>query len=160
MASPDEIQICVDRDSITQLFARYCHIIDDLLFERLGEVFTPDAVFDYSSLGTSVKGQPTLLDGIPAFERFLRGTMADVGPGLSRFMTNHLIDVRGDEADVTSHSTVLNLPQGGLYRSHAVRTPEGWRIDKSVHVWRDYSSVASKVGFDFTAIRSASANPH
>jgi hypothetical protein len=142
-----DIQICVDRMDILQLLAKYCHIVDDCTFEKLPDVFTEDAVLDYSSLGATVQGRRTKIEGVREFMDFLSGTMSGLGPGLTHFMTNHLITVRGDEADVVSHNHVLNIPQGGHYTSHARRTPEGWRIDRFTFQNRLFHEMAAKMGF-------------
>jgi len=85
------IQVCVDRMDILQLFAKYCHIVDDCTFEKLPEVFSQDAELDYSSLGETVQGRRTKMEGVQEFIDFLTATMAGMGPGLTHFMTNHLI---------------------------------------------------------------------
>ena len=142
-----DIQSCIDRLDILQLFAKYCHIVDDCTFEKLPEVFSDDALLDYSSLGEFVQGKRTTMHGVQEFIAFLTTTMEGMGPGLTHFMTNHLIDLRGDEADIVSHNHVLNVPQGGRYESHARRTPEGWRIDRFTFQNRLYHDMAKKMGF-------------
>jgi hypothetical protein len=142
-----EIQVCVDRMDILQLFAKYCHIVDDCTFEMLPEVFAEDAVFDYSSLGETVQGRRTRMEGVREFMDFLTHTMARMGPGLTHFMTNHLITVHGDEADIVSHNHVLNIPQGAKYTSHARRTQDGWRIDSFVFRNRQFQEMAAKMGY-------------
>ena len=142
-----DIQVCVDRMDILQLFAKYCHIVDDCTFERLPEVFAEDVVLDYSSLGESVQGRRTKMQGVQEFIDFLTATMAGMGPGLTHFMTNHLIEVHGDEADIVSHNHVLNIPQGGHYTSHARRTAQGWRIDRFTFQNRLFQDMAAKMGF-------------
>ena len=142
-----DIQACIDRLDILQLFAKYCHIVDDCTFEKLPEVFTDDALLDYSSLGEFVQGKRTTMHGVREFIDFLTTTMEAMGPGLTHFMTNHLIDLRGDEADIVSHNHVLNIPQGGRYESHARRTPTGWRIDRFTFQNRLYHDMAKKMGF-------------
>jgi hypothetical protein len=142
-----DIQVCVDRMDILQLFAKYCHIVDDCEFGKLPEVFTADAELDYSSLGEAVMGKSTLMHGVQEFIEFLTTSMEYMGPGLTHFMANHLIEVRGDEANIVSHNHVLNFPQGGYYRSHARRTAVGWRIDRFVFENRLYHEMAKKMGF-------------
>jgi hypothetical protein len=73
--------------------------------------------------------------------------MQFMGPGLTHFMANHLIDVTGDEAHIVSHNHVLNFPQGGRYTSHARRTPVGWRIDHFIFENRLYHAMAEKMGY-------------
>jgi hypothetical protein len=143
-----DIQLCIDRMDIMQLFAKYCHAIDDCTFEKLREVFAEDAAFDYSSLGETVQGRSTTMHGVQEFIDFLTATMEHMGPGLTHFMTNHLIDVDGDEAEIASHNHVLNIPQGAYYKSHARRTSAGWRIDRFVFQNRLYHDMAKKMGFD------------
>jgi hypothetical protein len=147
-----DFQIYIDRMDLLQLLARYCHIIDDCEFEKLTEIFTEDATFDYTSLGEVVKGQRTTCNGVQEFIGFLTGTMADVGPGLTHLMTNHVVHVDGDEANVVSHNTVLNLPSGGYYKTHAIRTSAGWRIDRFIFLWRDYHEIAKRMGFDLSVL--------
>jgi len=132
---------------ILQLFAKYCHIVDDCTFEMLPQVFAEDAVFDYSSLGETVQGLRTRMEGVREFMDFLSTTMAQMGPGLTHFMTNHLITVHGDEADIVSHNHVLNIPQGAQYTSHARRTTEGWRIDRFTFRNRQFQEMAAKMGY-------------
>ena len=149
MPAPTEnaIQVCIDRMDILQLFAKYCHIVDDCTFDMLPEVFAEDAVLDYSSLGPTVLDRRTRMEGVQEFIDFLTTTMAGMGPGLTHFMTNHLIEVHGDEADIVSHNHVLNIPQGGHYTSHARRTPQGWRIDRFTFQNRLFQDMAKKMGF-------------
>lgn len=146
-ANQTHLQACIDRMDILQLFAKYCHIVDDCEFEKLPEVFTDDAALDYSSLGESVMGKSTLMHGVQEFIDFLTTSMEYMGPGLTHFMTNHLIDLQGDEANIVSHNHVLNFPQGGRYTSHARRTPAGWRIDRFVFENRLYHAMAEKMGY-------------
>jgi ketosteroid isomerase-like protein len=145
--NPTHLQACIDRMDILQLFARYCHIVDDCEFEKLPEVFTDDAVLDYRSLGEAVAGKNTLMHGVQEFVEFLSHSMQFMGPGLTHFMANHLIDVTGDEAHIVSHNHVLNFPQGGRYTSHARRTPVGWRIDHFIFENRLYHAMAAKMGY-------------
>ena len=145
--SETDIQVCVDRMDILQLFAKYCHIVDDCTFDKLPEVFTEDAVLDYTSLGDTVQGRRTRMEGVREFIDFLTATMAGMGPGLTHIMTNHMIEVHGDEADIVSHNHVLNIPQGGHYTSHARRTSEGWRIDRFTFQNRLFQDMAKKMGF-------------
>ncbi len=145
--NPLAIQVCVDRMDILQLFAKYCHIVDDCTFEKLPEVFAKDAHLDYSSLGESVAGKSTTMHSVQEFVEFLTNSMQYMGPGLTHFMANHLIEVNGDEATVVSHNHVLNVPQGGYYKSHARRTEQGWRIDHFVFENRLYHDMAVKMGF-------------
>src|SRR5258708_3913138 len=132
---------------ILQLFAKYCHIVDDCTFEKLPEVFAEDAVLDYSSLGPTVQGRRTKMQGVQEFIDSLTATMAGRGPGLTHFMTNHLMEVQGAEADTVSHNHVLNIPQGGHYTSHARRTAQGWRIDRFPFQNRLFQDMARKMGF-------------
>ena len=149
MPAPTEnaIQVCIDRMDILQLFAKYCHIVDDCTFEKLPEVFAEDAVFDYTSLGDTVQGRRTRMEGVREFMDFLTTTMAGMGPGLTHFMTNHLITVRGDEADIVSHNHVLNIPQGAQYTSHARRMADGWRLDRFIFRNRQFQDMAAKMGY-------------
>ena len=152
MTPGQEIQIAIDRMNLLQLFSKYCHLVSRCDFERLSEIFTDDAKFDYSSLGETVKGQKTVRCGVDSFIGFLKSTMDDIGPGLTHLMTNHWVEVQGDKADIVSHSTVLNLPVGGCLTTRALRTPQGWRFDSLHYEYRSYSGVAKALGFDVSVL--------
>lgn len=145
--NPMQLQACIDRMDILQLLAKYCHIVDDCEFEKLPEVFAHDATLDYRSLGESVCGKSTLMHSVQEFIEFLTSSMQYMGPGLTHFMANHLIDIEGDEANIVSHNHVLNFPQGGRYISHARRTSAGWQIDRFVFENRLYHAMAQKMGY-------------
>jgi hypothetical protein len=121
--TPEE---AASRLEILDLFARYCHAVDRYEFTLFEDVFTDDVVADYSE----VRGadEEPIIVGRQAFADWLVQSMAAIGPGMTHYMTNHLITIDGDEARVLSHNHVLNVAMGGVYHSRAVRTPEGWRI--------------------------------
>ncbi len=150
-----QMQECLARMDIMQLFAKYAHIVDECRFSRLSEVFTDDAEIDYTSLGESVAGLSTTITGASEFEQFLTSSMEHIGRGLTHFMGNHLIDVAGGEADIVTNNHVLNLPIGGYYRSHARHTADGWKIDRFKFEWRDYQEMGRKMGYDLSVLAIA-----
>jgi 3-phenylpropionate/cinnamic acid dioxygenase small subunit len=120
-----------DRHEIEQILDLYATIIDGREYERLTEVFLPDAVLDYSSSG----GEPGPLHPVAAW----------IEKGLSLFarsqhlITNKQITVNGDRA--TSRALFFNpllardgavMFVGGAYDDQWMRTPVGWRIIERV----------------------------
>jgi SnoaL-like protein len=120
-----------DRHQIEEILDRYATIIDAREFERLTEVFLPDAVLDYSSSG----GEPGPLHPVAAW----------IEKGLSLFaatqhlITNKQIELAGDKASsralffnplVARDGTVMFV--GGAYLDQWLRTPVGWRIIERV----------------------------
>ena len=123
-----------DRMEIQDLLVRYCYAVDHREFDDLVNVFTPDAVIDYSVYGGSV-GNPTetiafLKESMPMFASF------------QHMISTSRIEIDGDTAKVKTicHNPMV-MPMGeefivftcGLwYVDELVRTPAGWRIAKRV----------------------------
>jgi 3-phenylpropionate/cinnamic acid dioxygenase small subunit len=120
-----------DRHEIEELLDRYATIIDAREYERLTEIFLPDAVLDYSSSGA----EPGPLHPVAAW----------IEKGLSLFassqhlITNKQVELAGDKA--TSHALFFNplvakdgavMFVGGAYHDQWLRTPVGWRIIERV----------------------------
>jgi len=120
-----------DRHEIEHILDLYATIIDAREYERLPEVFLPDAILDYSSSGA----EPGPLHPVAAW----------IEKGLSLFarsqhmIVNKAVEPAGDRATsralffnplVTRDGAVLFV--GGEYRDQWVRTPAGWRIIERV----------------------------
>jgi ketosteroid isomerase-like protein len=117
--------------AIQAVIMKYGFFIDDRDFDRMGEVFTEDAVVDYRP----GSGGPFV--GLAEIDRAMKTLQHPV----QHMMVSHIIDsVSGDEV-VTRTKALIPLQVGGIadiaYRDVLVRTPAGWRIkDKSTHSYR------------------------
>jgi len=120
-----------DRHEIEELLDRYATIIDAREYERLTEIFLPDAILDYSSSGA----EPGPIHPVAAW----------IEKGLSLFarsqhlITNKQVELAGDKA--TSRALFFNplvakdgavMFVGGAYLDQWLRTPVGWRIIERV----------------------------
>jgi len=126
----------VDLDQISDLLeieallTRYTRAIDTGDWDRLDQVFTPDAQIDYTATGgiaaSYAEAKPWLAEMLPMFPR--------------RMHTLGQIDsqVNGDQATVAAYfhnPMVLMQPDGaellvefgGIYHHELVRTSDGWR---------------------------------
>jgi hypothetical protein len=131
-----------DRVEISDLLTRYTCAIDRGDWDRLDDVFTPDARIDYTATG-----------GIAGPYPEVKEWLAKVLPMFAR--TQHYVtqaDVRldGDTADVAAYFVnpmVFQPPEGGdaqlwefggYYHHGLVRTPAGWRSRELVEelVWK------------------------
>jgi len=120
-----------DRMEIQDLLVDYCHAIDTRNWDALDEVFTPDAVIDYTEMGGT------------------RGTLAETKTFLATAMANfagfqHMIATSKVtlDGDIATGKTICHNPMivtsaagetqvflcGLWYRDEFVRTPDGWRI--------------------------------
>ncbi len=112
-----------DRLDIHELIARYGHLIDECRFDRLGEIFTEDAVFDLSDFdGTRFEG----LDDI------IRMMEVSQQHPLGHHATNVVVE-SGDPVRVVSKG--IGVGHGGrvgsvVYRDTLRRTVAGWRISE------------------------------
>ena len=125
-----------DIRAIEQAYFRYCDVIDQKIFERLDEVFLPDAVGDYRS------SNGNLHHGLAPLVARLNHNMSN-GPYSDCGATHHNVfnvraTVDGDSAVSSAHFYAvhqgLNAYAGkiyacwGQYDDQWVRTAQGWRI--------------------------------
>jgi hypothetical protein len=130
-----------DRLEIEALLVRYTRAIDTGEWDRLDEVFTPDAQIDYTATGgiaaSYAEVKPWLAGMLPLFPRRMH-TLGQVES-----------QVDGDEATVAAYfhnpmvlaqpdGAELLLEFGGIYRHELVRTSEGWRSHSLLEelVWK------------------------
>jgi len=125
------LQQISDRLEIQQLLVDYCNAIDRRDYDRLDQVFTPDAYIDYRKLGGVDGRYPEIKQWLkPALEHF---------PHYFHSVGNMDIRVDGDRATARTPCTnpmVLADADGadkvwliGLwYDDELVRTADGWRF--------------------------------
>ncbi|WP_409329681.1 nuclear transport factor 2 family protein [Trujillonella humicola] len=112
---------------IHQLLAYYGHVLDDRDWAALPEVFTPDAVLDYTRAGA-----PAVLHGLEEVRAFFAGA----NHPSAHHTTNVVVVRRGGRVLVRSKFFVpytrdTHVPTrwyGGTYDDVAVPTPAGWRL--------------------------------
>lgn len=140
--TPDQL---ADRLAIQDLLVDYCYAIDFQDWDALDDVFTPDAIIDYTEMGGP------------------RGTLAETKDFLARTMPmfqayQHMIStskitIDGDTAEgrTMCHNPMVLPPQaaggkphtffcGLWYRDTFVRTAQGWRIS-SRHEEKSYTTM-------------------
>ncbi len=112
-----------DRLDIHELIALYGHLIDDRSFDRLGEIFTKDAVFDLSGFdGTRFEGLPAIVGMMKDSEQHPLGHHA-----------SNVVVGSGDPVQVLSKG--IGVGHAGrvgsvVYRDTLRRTHSGWRISE------------------------------
>ncbi|MBV9487919.1 MAG: nuclear transport factor 2 family protein [Frankiaceae bacterium] len=122
-----------DRLEIQHLISRYADIIDGQRFDELDDIFTADAVIDYSTFGVPV-------GGVAEIKEFLRSSF----PFFER--TQHMmglphIEVSGDSATARTscNNPMVSKKRDGTsevwliglwYDDELVRTDAGWRFAK------------------------------
>ena len=130
-----------DRLEIEALLVRYTRAIDTGAWDRLDEVFTPDAEIDYTATGGIAASYPEikawLAEMLPIFPRRMH-SLAQVES-----------QVDGDTATVAAYfhnpmilpgrdggETIVEF--GGIYHHDLVRTPEGWRSRRLLEelIWK------------------------
>jgi hypothetical protein len=117
-----------DREEIIDLTIRYATAIDSEQYQLLSTVFTVDADLDYGEVGKWT--------GAAEITEFMDTAHAGAANTLHR-MSNQVVDVLGDTATARTYVDALILgPEGsgvnaiGYYDDQAVRTADGWRINK------------------------------
>lgn len=128
-----DLQELSDRAEINDVLHRYTVAVDTGEWDRLDQVFTPDAQIDYSESGGTVGAFPEvkawLAENLPAFSAKRMHTLGQV---VISFANTR------DEARVTAyfHNPMLIadgnggerlVEVGGLYHHTMTRTSEGWR---------------------------------
>ncbi len=129
------LQEMSDRLELQQLPFEYSAAIDQHQFDRLDNVFTPDAYIDYRALGG--------IDGrFPEVKAWLRKVL----PGFGRYyhmVGNQELRIAGDSATgrtICFNPMEVKMPDGKMqvmfiglwYLDKYVRTPAGWRISERI----------------------------
>ena len=117
-----------DRQAISEILSLHGHIFDRGQLDRLGEIFTPDVVYDLSDAGVGT------FQGIEA----IRGGALRLGAGnpIAHHVTN--VVITSEEGDlVTARSKGLMIMATGAFASvtHVDtlrRHDGGWRISRRV----------------------------
>ena len=138
---------------IVELLHRYALAIDTPDWSLLPTVFTRDARVDFGSVDRYVESEAAA-EGLDAIRAWLEGALAPF-PDVLHFMTNHVVEVDGDEARTQTLMHVLNMGIGGVYRGHAVRTAEGWRLARLTLEERSFDEAADRLRAHIDSIDSA-----
>jgi hypothetical protein len=128
-----------DRIEINDVITAYTRAVDTADWESLREVFTADAVIDYSSAGGPIGSLDEVIPFIKNMEGFERW---------QHVIGQIAVAFDGDHAQATAYfinPMVAKAPDGsevvwevgGYYHHDLVRTPSGWRSAKMVDelVW-------------------------
>lgn len=122
----------VDRFQIEDALARYSYGIDQRAWDAWDDLFTPDAILDYSSIGL----------GRCSPDEFRTRISANDAVRLSgqHLHSNYMFRMLGDQATVGAEYSMVTLSRterpgvarrvraGGRCEYDLVRTPGGWRI--------------------------------
>jgi hypothetical protein len=124
------VQEMSDRFEIQDLIVNYCYAVDNKEFDKLDDVFTPDAIIDYSEM-VGVKGR------LPEIKAFLSESLNAVR-AFQHAVSTTQYTIEGDTARTRTavyNPMVLDEEAGervmvfGLWYLHDyVRTDAGWRI--------------------------------
>jgi hypothetical protein len=122
------LQEVSDRMEIQELMVKYCHAIDNRDWDVLDEIFTPDAVIDYSEM-VGIKGS------LVEIKAFLAESIQQLSVS-QHIISTAQIKIEGDCAHgrtICTNPMVLRhdghvMLVGLWYRDEFVRTAKGWRI--------------------------------
>lgn len=119
-----------DRLELHELPGRYGDAIDDRDWERLGRIFTDDAVFDLTDLGAP------RLEGLEAIKVFMD---VEAQHPRTHTMTNIYVDETDDGVKLNFRIVAL-LPEGRVgtasYYDDVVKTDVGWRVKHRITTLR------------------------
>ena len=114
--------------AIQQLYALYGHVMDDRTWDRLGDVFTEDVVFDATALGVPL---------MTGFADMIEVSETSRQQPLAHHVTNVLVkSIEGDEAKVRAKAIGMfskGRAFSGDYDDTLVMTSDGWRIKHRVN---------------------------
>jgi 3-phenylpropionate/cinnamic acid dioxygenase small subunit len=124
-----------DRAEIHDLLASYCHLLDDRDWAAFADLFTADAVLDFTAFGGPRCGVAELVD-------FLRGVAAQV-PAWQHTISTIRLRADGELIRSRCAAQVMMISRnddgcdrvmfnGLWYRDTLKRTPGGWRFAERV----------------------------
>lgn len=112
--------------AIHQLVALHGHIVDGREWDRLGELFTPDAVYDVTALGQGT------IRGVEEFRVVSAAFADDERNPVGHHVTNVVVTEGADGGAAVRSKGIGVLRDGGtgsvVYADRVTRTPDGWRI--------------------------------
>jgi 3-phenylpropionate/cinnamic acid dioxygenase small subunit len=125
------LQEISDRLEIQDLLSRYSYAIDERNWDDLDNVFTPDAVIDYSETGgargtvAQIKAWlPVAMERFPKYYHMVATTKLELDGDTARSRTCLFNPMVYRAEDGTESVFFIGL----WYRDKLVRTPAGWRI--------------------------------
>lgn len=128
-----DVQALADRLEVLELSSRYAWGVDAVDREELARVFAPDAVAEYIGVGANALALNERLKGFDAIFDWLHRNLGHRKgtEGLPvHFVTNQIVELHGDRADLRYYMHNRWMAAGGVYYVEAIRTPKGWRIAK------------------------------
>jgi hypothetical protein len=125
-----DLQTISDRIEIDDLIMAYTTAVDTHAWDRLDEVFTPEARLDYTATGG-------IAGSFPEVKAWLAETLP-IFSGMQHYVAQKEVRLAGDEAHVRAYMLnplVIDQPDGsrwhmdvgGVYVHDLVRTSDGWR---------------------------------
>jgi hypothetical protein len=113
---------------ITQVLARYGHIIDDAAWDRFGDVFTEDVYLDYRDVGNEImRGHAEAASGFAAMRH-----------PLGHHTTNAFVEAISEDGDRyrVRSKWIIGGRQGearsGNYEDEFIRQERKWLIAKRI----------------------------
>lgn len=115
-----------DQLAIHDVIAWHGHVADDRDWDRLGELFTDDAVLDLEDFGYGT------LHGLAALRDLSRASQDDKGQPLGHHVTNIIVTGRDGESVRARSKALAVMPDGtsgtAVYEDLLRRDEHGWRI--------------------------------
>jgi hypothetical protein len=115
-----------DRLAIHEVIALHGHVADDREWDRLGDVFTEDAVLDLEDFGYGT------LHGLAALRELSRASQDDTGQPAGHHVTNIIITGRDGESARARSKALAVMPDGtsgtAEYEDTLRPGKHGWRI--------------------------------
>jgi ketosteroid isomerase-like protein len=118
-----------DIEDIRRLRMQYHYFVNEGLFSRAPEIYTDDALVVWSSAGTA-RGHKQIIE--------LFHTLPKQADFVKHFVSNHIVDVDGDEATGLAYVDARYAAKGqssliaGKYEERYRRTEAGWRISETI----------------------------
>lgn len=127
------LQEISDRLEINELLVRYTYAIDMRRWDELDEIFTPDAVIDYTEMGGTRGGLAETkaflhkaLRHYTRFQHLVASTALELDGDVARGRTICHNPMISTTAEGKEHVMFCGL----WYRDTFVRTSDGWRISE------------------------------
>lgn len=115
-----------DQLAIHDVIALHGHVADDRAWDRLGELFTDDAVLDLEDFGYGT------LHGLAALRDLSHASQDDKGQPLAHHVTNITVTGRDGETARARSKALAVMPDGtsgsATYEDILRRDKHGWRI--------------------------------
>ncbi|MFV8054650.1 nuclear transport factor 2 family protein [Mycobacterium sp. 48b] len=147
-----------DRLAIESTLRKYAMGLDERRFDLWADVFTEDAIIDFTPMGGKRERPGQMSERLSATDANwlfaqhpLYNTVIDLSDDSATAFSDYGLET-GRQSAEAGEGRIIRTSGGGSYRDALIRTPHGWRItERKVYLkWKRTETVVDELGVQRT----------